>query len=151
MDPIHVPGPPKEAFNKNRRVSDLIRAQVNHLKHIESKLPANLRQGIPQHPIVTEDDAARYIAPMTRLLRAQAAAAPQAASPSAGPMLVPSAPPAASTAQPAQGLDLAASASNGKIALPSARAWVNSAKHHLLSNQFLVRIRMTASAPAISR
>jgi hypothetical protein len=116
MDPIHVPGPPKEAFNKNRRVSDLIRAQVNHLKHIESKLPANLRQGIPQHPIVTEDDAARYIAPMTRLLRAQAAAAPQAASPSAGPMLVPSAPPAASTAQPAQGLDLAASASNGKIA-----------------------------------
>jgi len=50
MDPIHVPGPPKEAFNKNRRVSDLIRAQVNHLKHIESKLPANLRQGIPQHP-----------------------------------------------------------------------------------------------------
>ena len=35
MEPIHVPGPPKEAFNKNRRVSDLIRAQVNHLKHIE--------------------------------------------------------------------------------------------------------------------
>ena len=40
---------------------------------------------------------------------------------------------------------------SGKIALPSARAWVNSAKHHLLSNQFLVRIRITASEPAISR
>jgi hypothetical protein len=116
MDPIHVPGPPKEAFNKNRRVSDLIRAQVNHLKHLEAKLPANLRQGIPQHPIVTEDDAARYIAPMTRLLRGQGAAAPQAATPSAGPTLVPSAPPAANTAQPARGLDLAAGASNGKIA-----------------------------------
>jgi hypothetical protein len=40
---------------------------------------------------------------------------------------------------------------NGKIALPRARAWVNSAKHHLLSNQFFVRTRMTASAPTISR
>ena len=117
MDPIHVPGPPKEAFNKNRRVSDLIRAQVNHLKHIESKLPPNLRQGIPQHPIVTEDDAARYIAPMTRLLRAQAAATPQSATASSGPTLVPpAAPPAARTAPPAQGLELAASASKGNIA-----------------------------------
>jgi hypothetical protein len=117
MDPIHVPGPPKEAFNKNRRVSDLIRAQVNHLKHIESKLPPNLFQGIPQHPIVTEDDAARYIAPMTRMLRARAAAAPQAATPSAGPTLVPpAAPPAPSTTSSARGLQLAASASNGKSA-----------------------------------
>jgi hypothetical protein len=117
MDPIHVPGPPKEAFNKNRRVSDLIRAQVNHLKHIESKLPPSLRQGIPQHPIVTEDDAARYIAPMTRLLRSQAAAAPQDAKASSGPMLVPlAAPQAAGAVPPAQGLELAASASNGKIA-----------------------------------
>ena len=116
MDLIHVPGPPKEAFNKNRCVSDLIRAQVNHLKHIESKLPPSLRQGIPQHPIVTEDDAARYIAPMTRLLRSQAAAAPQAATPSAGPTLVPpAASPAASTASSAQDLDLAASACDGKI------------------------------------
>ncbi len=37
MEPIHVPGPPKEAFNKNRPISDLIRAQVNHLKHVEAK------------------------------------------------------------------------------------------------------------------
>jgi hypothetical protein len=111
MDPIHVPGPPKEAFNKNRRVSDLIRAQVNHLKHIEAKLPPSLRQGIPQHPIVTEDDAARYIAPMTQLLRAQTA------TPSAGPTLVPAgAPPAAGTTSQVQGLQLAASASSGKIA-----------------------------------
>lgn len=73
MEPIHVPGPPSQAFNKNRRISDLIRAQVNHLKHIEQKLPAQLRQQIPQHEITTEDDAARYIAPMTNLLRAQAA------------------------------------------------------------------------------
>jgi hypothetical protein len=117
MDPIHVPGPPKEAFNKNRRVSDLIRAQVKHLKHIESKLPPDLRQRIPQHPIVTEDDAARYIAPMTRLLRAQAITDPQAATPSAGPTLVPpTAPPSTKAAAAAPGLELAASASEGKIA-----------------------------------
>jgi hypothetical protein len=73
MEPIHVPGPPKEAFNKSRRISDLIRAQINHLKHLEQKLPAQLRQQIPQHEITTEDDAARYIAPMTNLLRAQVA------------------------------------------------------------------------------
>ena len=71
MEPIHVPSTPRTAFNKNRRMSDLIRAQIQHLKHLEDKLPAQLRQQIPQHPIVTEDDAARYIAPMTRLLRAQ--------------------------------------------------------------------------------
>jgi hypothetical protein len=117
MEPILVPGPPKEAFNKNRRVSDLIRAQVNHLKHIESKLPASLRDGIPQHPIVTEDDAARYIASMTRLLRAQANAAPQVATPSTGPTLVPPpAPHPANAALPTQGLELAASASDGTIA-----------------------------------
>ena len=68
MEPIHVPAPPKQAFNKNRCVSDLIRKQVVHFKHIEHKLPEHLRATIPQHPIVTEDDAARYIAPMTELL-----------------------------------------------------------------------------------
>lgn len=111
MEPILVPGPPKEAFNKNRRVSDLIRAQVNHLKHIEAKLPPSERQGIPQHPIVTEDDAARYIAPMTQLLRARTATL------SAGPTLMSAgAPPTARTTSSAQGLQLAASASSGKIA-----------------------------------
>jgi hypothetical protein len=124
MEPILVPGPPKEAFNKNRRVSDLIRAQVNHLKHIEAKLPANLRQGIPQHPIVTEDDAAQYIAPMTRLLRAQSTVAPQVATRSAGPTLVaPAAAPPTSAALPVQSLDLAASANDGTI-IPKAKGRV---------------------------
>jgi len=36
MEPIRVPRPPAEAFNKKRRVSDLIRAQVNHFKHVEA-------------------------------------------------------------------------------------------------------------------
>jgi hypothetical protein len=68
MEPIHVPAPPKQAFNKHRRVSDLIRKQVVHFKHIEQKLPEHLRAALPQHHVVTEEDAARYIAPMTELL-----------------------------------------------------------------------------------
>ncbi len=71
METIHVPRPPSEAFNRNRRVSDLIRAQTNHLKHLEDKMPASVRQQIPQHAIVTEADAASYIAAMTRLFRTQ--------------------------------------------------------------------------------
>lgn len=74
MEAILVPGPPKEAFNKNRPMSDLIRAQIQHFKHIEEKLPPEARATLPRHAIVTEDDAARYIAPMTRLLHLRAAA-----------------------------------------------------------------------------
>jgi hypothetical protein len=116
MEPILVPRPPKEAFNKNRRVSDLIRAQVNHLKHVEFKLPAHQRHAIPQHPITTEDEAARYIASMTRMLRT-----------SGGPVAAPA---ATSVKQPtpirsAQGLDLAAAAE--KSNRPSRKTKVSTA------------------------
>jgi hypothetical protein len=82
MEPILVPGPPKEAFRKLRPVSDLIRSQVNHFKHLEQKLPLAVRNTIPQHAIMTEDDAARYIQPMTMLLRSKVAMQPKL---SAGP------------------------------------------------------------------
>ncbi len=39
----------------------------------------------------------------------------------------------------------------GKIALPSARAWVNSDQHQREACQFAVTIRMTACERAISR
>jgi len=35
MKTIHVPGPPKEAFNKHRQMSDLIKAQIKHFRHLE--------------------------------------------------------------------------------------------------------------------
>jgi hypothetical protein len=76
MEPILVPGPPKEAFRKLRPISDLIRSQVNHFKHLEAKLPAEVRTNLPQHVIVTEDDAARYIVAMTGFLRSRIAEAP---------------------------------------------------------------------------
>lgn len=78
MEPISVPGPPKSAFNKNRCASDLIKKQVEHFKHLEYKLPPEIRATLPQHAIVTEDDAARYIGPMTRFfLSRKATAAPK--------------------------------------------------------------------------
>ena len=68
MEPILVPGAPKEAFNKHRHVSDLVRKQVEHFKHIEHKLPDDVRATLPQHDIVTENEAARYISAMTSYL-----------------------------------------------------------------------------------
>lgn len=103
MEPIHVPRPPSQAFNKNRRVSDLIRAQTNHLKHVEDKLSPSLRQQIPQHAIVTEADAASYIAAMTRLFQTQGdSVVTPAAQQQAPGQPIP--------IRPAKGLQLAASA-----------------------------------------
>ena len=68
MEPVLIPSVPKEAFNKHRRISDLVRKQVEHFKHIEEKLPADVREKLPQHAITTEDDAARYITAITTYL-----------------------------------------------------------------------------------
>ncbi len=68
MEPILIPSVPREAFNKHRRISDLVRKQVEHFRHIEKRLPADIRATLPQHEIVTEDDAARYIGPITDYL-----------------------------------------------------------------------------------
>lgn len=103
MEPIKILVPPKEAFNKNRPISDLIKAQITHFQHLENKLPADLRRGIPQHKISTEDDAARYIAAMTRFLRAR----PAAVAPAAGPVEIRRRP---APISPLEGLALAASA-----------------------------------------
>src|ERR1700722_20825285 len=109
MEPIRVPRPPSQAFNKNRRVSDLIRAQTNHLKHVEDKLSPSLRQQIPQHAIVTEADAASYIAAMTRLFQTQEGTAGTftAQQPATGQPI---------PIRPARGLRLAASAEQAGVA-----------------------------------
>jgi hypothetical protein len=65
MEPIVVPAPPREAFNKHRPISDLVRKQIEHFKHIEQKLPHEVREKLPQHAITTENEAARYISVMT--------------------------------------------------------------------------------------
>jgi hypothetical protein len=105
METIRVPRTPAEAFNKDRRVSDLIRAQVNHFKHIEQKLSPEQRRSIPQQGVTTEGEAAQYIAAITAALRPKPAAA---ASP--GPQAVPATSRATSRPVPAEGLAIAAAA-----------------------------------------
>lgn len=107
MEPIRVPRPPKAAFNKQRPMSDLIKAQIKHFKHLEHKLPPEHRAALPQHHIITEEDAARYIAPMTSLLHS--GSFPAAA-------VTPFARPAARISAPrrrARGLSIAATADPG--------------------------------------
>jgi hypothetical protein len=86
LDPIRVPKPSPGAFNRNRPVSDLIRAQVRHFQHLEDKLAPQLRSRIPSSEVATESGAARYIAYMTGVLRSEATA--RSTSSSARPTLV---------------------------------------------------------------
>jgi hypothetical protein len=95
LDPIVVPAPPKSSFNKNRRVSDLLLAQVRHFQHVAHK------QGIEVDPALERDVAseagvARYVARVTREIRNRAQAkpsviatpAPRAAAPARQPAII---------------------------------------------------------------
>ena len=101
MEPIHVPRPPREAFNKNRHVSDLIRSQVEHFRHVEAKLSDAQRRVLPQGHIRTEHEAAQYISAMTQLLLSKPA-------PEVQPLPVPIVMPTRSAPRPARGLAIAA-------------------------------------------
>ena len=68
MDPVHVPRPPQSSFNKNRPISDLIKAQIKHFQHLEAKLPPQDRSPLAAHELTTESAAAQYIAHMTSVL-----------------------------------------------------------------------------------
>lgn len=83
---IRVPRLPKESFNKHRPVSDLIRKQIEHFRHVESKLTAAQRAGLPQGHVRTEQEAAQYIAAITEILLATSAPATQSA---ANPIVMP--------------------------------------------------------------
>ena len=131
METIHVPRPPAEAFNKNRRVSDLIRAQVNHFKHIEQKLSAEQRRSIPQQGVTTEGEAAQYIAAITAALHPKPVAA---ASP--GPQAVPGIQRVTPRPVPGEGLAIAAAAApEGEINVPTKSAPVPTPKKKSASSK----------------
>jgi hypothetical protein len=73
MEPIFVPAPPKSAFNKNRRVSDLLLHQLKHFQHVERKNGIQIDPALSRD-IYTEAGAARYITQITRAIRAQSQA-----------------------------------------------------------------------------
>jgi hypothetical protein len=66
---VQVPKPPASAMNKNRPISDLIKAHLKHLHHAESgRLPKHKRDGRTPEDIQTEAEAASYIAAVTKIL-----------------------------------------------------------------------------------
>lgn len=69
---IRVPVPSNVAFNRDRPISDLIRAQLKHIHHAESaRLPRHKRDGRQPAEIHTEAEAAAYIASVTGILHPQ--------------------------------------------------------------------------------
>jgi hypothetical protein len=98
VEPIVVPAPPKSAFNRNRRASDLILHQLKHFQHVAHKQGMQIDPAL-ERDVATEAGAARYIAAVTRQMRAQGK--------SSGMALVPPAP-AAPAPQPGVVRDMAA-------------------------------------------
>lgn len=65
---IPVPKPPKSAYDPDRQMSSLLKAQVDHLREAESKLPLRYRSELYVRAIQTEGEAARYIRDVTQAI-----------------------------------------------------------------------------------
>jgi hypothetical protein len=65
---IHVPKPSKSAMNPDRKASDLLITQIQHLQHAERRLPLRYRSEIYTHAIRTEGEAAEYIRQVTEAI-----------------------------------------------------------------------------------
>jgi hypothetical protein len=67
---IHVPNPPKNAYDPDRPMGSLLKSQVEHMREAESKLPLRYRQEIEIYikAVRTEREAARYIQAVTRAI-----------------------------------------------------------------------------------
>ena len=72
---IHVPKPRKTAWDPARRVSALLRMQIEHLHEAERRLPPRFHTDIYVNAIKTEGEAARYIRETTEAIHAAHAAA----------------------------------------------------------------------------
>ncbi len=69
---ISVPRPPASAMNRDRPISELIKAQLHHIQHAESaRLPPAKRIKINHGEIRNEAEAASYIAAVTAVLHPQ--------------------------------------------------------------------------------
>jgi hypothetical protein len=68
MTVIHVPRPPKNAFDPNRPVSALLKSQIEYLHDAERRLPLRYRSEIYINAIKTEGEAAKYIREVTEAI-----------------------------------------------------------------------------------
>ncbi len=69
MEIVKVIGAPRTSFNRHRRMSDLVRTQVQHFKQVAHTLDAEAHKELPHHAVLTEHDAAMFIHAMTKLMR----------------------------------------------------------------------------------
>ncbi len=68
MAVVHVPKPPKSAYDPTRPMSSLLRSQVEHLQEAESKLPLKYCSALYAKAIRTEGEAAQYIRDVTEAI-----------------------------------------------------------------------------------
>src|SRR5579863_482297 len=68
---VPVPKPAKGAHNKNRRLSQLLKNQVQHFHELEKAWPREKQTGADIETLKTEGDAAAYISAVTGNLLAQ--------------------------------------------------------------------------------
>jgi hypothetical protein len=65
---IHVPKPPKNAYDPNRPMGSLLKSQIGHLREAESKLPLRYRSELYVKAVRTEGEAAEYIREVTEAI-----------------------------------------------------------------------------------
>lgn len=68
---IRVPKPAPGSYNPHRPISSLVKHQIFHLKHAESRLPKRHQTKIDVHSIETEGQASHYIHQVTKKLHPQ--------------------------------------------------------------------------------
>jgi hypothetical protein len=68
MTLIRVPRLPKNAFDPNRPVSALLKAQIEYLHDAERRLPLRYRSEVYINAIKTEGEAANYIREVTEAI-----------------------------------------------------------------------------------
>jgi hypothetical protein len=66
MTTIKVPRPPKRAHDPGRPVNSLLKAQIEHLREAERRLPLRYRTETYVNAIRTEGEAANYIREVTQ-------------------------------------------------------------------------------------
>src|SRR5258708_2824522 len=65
---VLAPKPAKGSFNKDRRISDLVKSQLSHMHEAERKLPPHHQTGQKIESIKTEGQASEYIRQITERL-----------------------------------------------------------------------------------
>lgn len=66
---VRIPVPARSSMNKKRPISDLVKAQLQHIHHAErARVPEHKRDDQRVKKIRTEAQAASYIAAVTKVL-----------------------------------------------------------------------------------